>query len=107
MPKILIIVMQQRALWRLLLAAVVMAAPLSGCTSSVKTVIDDGYGPVLCTTVRESSPPQCDGGSPIEGWNWSNVTHEESNGVRWGNYSFTATRSGDTVTVVGSVEAVS
>lgn len=63
-------------------------------------VLDSGGGPVLCTTVMESYPPQCGAGSPaVLGWDWSAVEHEQSGSVRWGEYRFAGVREGGTVSL--------
>ncbi|WP_411732641.1 hypothetical protein [Paeniglutamicibacter sp.] len=63
-------------------------------------VLDNGTGPVYCTTVMESYPPQCGRDSPaVLGWDWSAVEHEQSQSVRWGEYSFQGVRGRDTITL--------
>ncbi|WP_254455950.1 hypothetical protein [Paeniglutamicibacter quisquiliarum] len=65
------------------------------------TVLDGGTGPVYCTTVMESFPPQCGADSPaVLGWDWSAVEHEQAQSVRWGEYSFQGVRGRDTITLV-------
>ena len=66
-------------------------------------VLDDGDGPVFCTTVMESDPPQCGADSPaVTGWDWAAVEHEESQTIRWGNYRFRGERDGNTISISGS-----
>ena len=63
-------------------------------------VLDNGNGPVFCTTVMESYPPQCGADSPaVLGWDWNSVDHEQSQSVRWGEYSFEGVRERDTITL--------
>ena len=66
-------------------------------------VLDDGDGPVFCTTVTESYPPPCGTDSPdISGWDWAAVEHEQSQTIRWGEYRFRGERVGDTISITGS-----
>ncbi len=66
-------------------------------------VLDDGDGPVLCTIVMESYPPQCPGDSPqVADWYWDGLSPEASQGIRWGTYRFDGVRDGDTVTRTGA-----
>lgn len=62
-------------------------------------VLDSGEGPVFCTIVMESYPPQCGDPHPVVGWDWAAVEHEQQQSVRWGSYRFTATSDGGTITV--------
>lgn len=86
-------------------AVVAVAALLAGCAPAslsgyggTFTILDDGTGPVLCDTLRESYPPQCDGVSVVE-WDWATWPHQEAEGVRWSEYSLTVTPEGDQVRV--------
>jgi hypothetical protein len=45
----------------------------------------------VCGAVMESMPPQCGGGTPIDGWDWGSVPHESSGMVRWGSYHLVVT----------------
>lgn len=63
------------------------------------TVIDAGDGPAFCHIVRESYPPQCGDPVPLLEWDRSAVTYTEASGVRFGDYSFTGTRVGDSIRV--------
>jgi hypothetical protein len=57
------------------------------------TIIDDGSGAELCLgVVWQLLPPACDGPF-IENWEWSDRSghHEESSGVRWGDFSVIGT----------------
>lgn len=63
-------------------------------------VLDNGAGPVFCTTVMESYPPQCGADSPaVLGWDWGAVEHEQSQSVRWGEYRFEGVRERATITL--------
>lgn len=71
------------------------------------TVLDDGDGPVLCTVVMESYPPQCPADSSrIAGWTWTGAP-EESQGIRWGVYRFDGVRDGGTIALRGAPEPMS
>lgn len=64
-------------------------------------VLDNGTGPVFCTTVMESYPPQCGHDSPsVLGWDWNAVGHERAQSVRWGEFRFQGVRGPDTITLV-------
>jgi hypothetical protein len=66
-------------------------------------VLDDGDGPVFCTTIMESYPPQCGADSPaLIGWDWAAVEHEQSQTIRWGEYRFAGERDGNTITISGT-----
>lgn len=68
-------------------------------------VLDNGSGPVYCTTVMESYPPQCGDDSPaVLGWDWNAVDHQQSQSVRWGEYSFQGVRERNTITLEGAAE---
>jgi hypothetical protein len=45
----------------------------------------------VCRGVEHSYPPQCGGGTPIDGWDWESVPHESSGPVRWGTYELVVT----------------
>lgn len=63
-------------------------------------VLDEGSGPVYCTTVMESYPPQCCHDSPaVLGWDRTVVGHEQSQSVRWGEYRFQGVRERETITL--------
>ena len=67
------------------------------------TVIDKGEGrPELCLGgVMESYPPQCSGGVPLIGWDWSDVEGEETSGqVSWGDYEITGRYDRKSLTVL-------
>jgi len=90
----------------LVLAALALLVALSGAAARefAGMVLDDGAGPVFCTTIMESYPPRCGGGSPaVLGWDWDAVEHEQSQAVRWGEYRFDGAQDGDTITVNGPV----
>jgi hypothetical protein len=55
------------------------------------TVIGTDHGAQVCGAVLESLPPQCGGGTPIDGWDWESVPHESSGPVRWGTYELVVT----------------
>ena len=61
----------------------------------IGTVIDDGE-PVICPgVVMTSLPPQC-AGVPVAGFDWETVTWgEESNGVRWADFTLVGTYDGE------------
>lgn len=57
------------------------------------TVLEsDEHGPMLCLGgIMESYPPQC-GDVPIDGWDWDEVSGEESaSGTTWGSYHVVGT----------------
>ena len=89
----------------LALAILALLIALSGpaAESFVGMVLDDGDGPVFCTTIMESYPPQCGGDSPaITGWDWAAVEHEQSQTIRWGAYRFSGDREGDAIPISSS-----
>jgi hypothetical protein len=45
----------------------------------------------VCAAVMDSMPPQCGGGTPIDGWDWGSVAHERAGSVRWGTYDMVVT----------------
>ena len=66
-------------------------------------VLDDGDGPVFCTTIMESYPPQCGADSPaVTGWEWAVIEHEQSQTIRWGEYRFGGERQGNTISISGA-----
>jgi hypothetical protein len=81
------------------LALLIALAPAAE-RSFAGMVLDNGNGPVFCTTVMESYPPQCGADSPaVLGWDWNSVEHEQSQSVRWGEYRFQGVRGRDTITL--------
>lgn len=58
------------------------------------------HGPALCLgVVLDSLPPQCDG-LAVEGWDWDDVTGEESRaGTTWGDFHVVGRYDGDSFTV--------
>jgi len=89
----------------LALAILALLIALSGPAeeSFAGMVLDDGDGPVFCTTIMESYPPQCGADSPaITGWDWAAVEHEQSQTIRWGEYRFRGEREGNTISISGS-----
>ena len=71
-------------------------------------VLDGGDGAELCLGgVAESLPPQCSGPKLI-GWDWADHDgyHEESGGVRWGEFKVTGTFDGTDVLVTDAVPAI-
>lgn len=74
-------------------------------TQGLVTVLDAGDGPMLCSAVADSYPPQCQG-TPITGWDWTaNSMHEEASGTRWGSFALTGTFDGTTLQVSDAVPA--
>lgn len=68
-------------------------------------VLDDGAGPVFCTTILESHPPQCGRDSPaVAGWEWDAVSHEQSQTSRWGSYRFAGVQDQGIITVTRTPE---
>lgn len=65
-------------------------------------VLESGSsGPDLCFSSMDSYPPQCGGGVPLVGWDWSEATgHESASGTRWGSYEVTGHWDGESLTVV-------
>ena len=66
------------------------------------TVLEEkGAEPVLCLgVVMGSVPPQC-GGPRIAGWDWDDVSGEESAaGTTWGDFEVTGLYDGDTLTLI-------
>lgn len=60
---------------------------------------DDEHGPQLCHNVLSSDPPRC-GGPDVVGWNWDDVSDEESSsGTTWGSYEVTGTWDGESLTL--------
>jgi hypothetical protein len=55
-------------------------------------VLESGeHGPELCSLVRSSDPPQCDG-PPVTGWDWDAVDDEQAaQGTTWGVWHLTGT----------------
>ncbi|WP_241994719.1 hypothetical protein [Cryobacterium levicorallinum] len=89
----------------LALAILALRIALSGPAeeSFAGMVLDDGDGPVFCTTIMESYPPQCGADSPaLTGWDWAAVEHEQSQTIRWGEYRFEGEREGNTISISGS-----
>ncbi|QXQ10808.1 hypothetical protein [Paeniglutamicibacter sp. Y32M11] len=87
----------------LVLAALALVTALSPAAERLFSgmVLDNGSGPVFCTTVMESYSPQCGRGSPsVHGWDWNDVAHEQSQATRWSEYSFTAVHEDHTIIVV-------
>lgn len=69
-------------------------------------VLDQGDGPVFCTVIMESYPPQCGGDALVVlGWDWDTAVHERSPSIRWGLYRFDGIRDGGTITVAGAPES--
>ena len=65
----------------LALALLALLIALSGPAeeSFAGMVLDDGNGPVYCTTFMESYPPRCGADSPaLTGWDWAAVEHDQS-----------------------------
>jgi hypothetical protein len=66
------------------------------------TVLESAdHGPQLCIGgVAESYPPQCTG-LPIIGWDWNDVTGEDSaSGTTWGEYHVVGTYDGTSFTLL-------
>lgn len=87
----------------LVLAALALVTALSHAAERLFSgmVLDNGNGPIFCTTVMESYPPQCGRGSPsVHGWDWNDVAHEQFQSTRWGEYSFTGVHEDHTIIVV-------
>ncbi|MFI8414496.1 hypothetical protein ACIGB6_18740 [Paeniglutamicibacter gangotriensis] len=84
----------------LVLAVLALFIALSPVTERAFTgmVLGNGAGEVFCTSVMESYPPQCGADSPaVLGWDWGTVEHEQSQSIRWGEYSFDGVRGHDTI----------
>lgn len=63
-------------------------------------VLDTGDGPVFCTVIMESYPPQCGDRSPsVAGWDWDAVAHDQQDAVRWGTYRLEGVLDAGTLTV--------
>lgn len=86
----------------LVLAVLALLIALSPVAERAFTgmVLGNGAGEVFCTSIMESYPPQCGAGSPaVLGWDWGAVEHEQSQSIRWGEYSFDGVRGHDTITL--------
>lgn len=95
-------VMTPVALVLAVLALLIALAPAAE-KSFAGMVLDNGTGPVFCTTVMESYPPQCGIDSPaVLGWDWNAVEHEQSQSIRWGEYGFQGVRGRDTITLTNA-----
>lgn len=66
-------------------------------------VLDRGDGPVFCTVMLTSLPPQCGNPTPLANWDWNATEFDEAQGSRWGEYRFLGTQTGDAITVDGPV----
>lgn len=66
-------------------------------------VLDSGDGPVFCTVILESYPPQCGNPTPVTDWDWFAADFDEAEGTQWGEYRFTGTVANGTITVDGPV----
>jgi hypothetical protein len=92
-------VMTPVALVLAVLALLIALSP-TPARSFAGMVLDNGTGPVFCTTVMESFPPQCGADSPaVLGWDWNALEHEQSQSIRWGEYRFEGVRGRDTITL--------
>jgi hypothetical protein len=69
-------------------------------------VLDNGQGggPVFCTAVMESFPPQCGDPVPVDGWSWGGLEHWDEQGQRWGDYRFDGVLEGGRVTPTGEIQ---
>jgi hypothetical protein len=75
-------------------------APDGGCAA---LVVYKGSGRVYCPTVWAPSPPHGGHDSPaVLGWDWNAVDHQQSQSVRWGEYSFQGVRGRGTITLEGT-----
>ena len=91
----------------LVLALLALAIALSGGAKTFSgTVLDDGSGPVFCTVILTSYPPQCGDPTPVTGWDWGAVEHESAESVRWGDYTFTGVEKHRVITVTGEVASI-
>ncbi|WP_367640365.1 hypothetical protein [Microbacterium sp. SYP-A9085] len=90
----------------LVLAALALVVALVGPVRAFTgMVLDTGDGPVFCTIVMDSYPPQCGDPRPVAGWDWDAVDHNHSGATRWGDYRFSGVLEGGVVTLVGEVAA--
>jgi hypothetical protein len=84
-------------------AALVVAAALAGCADTTQTyeritVLEGGDGlALLCLEgTGGGEPPTCSDDNPtIMGWDWIGLEHQESGGVRWGEFRIVGEQYGD------------
>lgn len=72
----------------ILALVVALYAPEARTFSGMVLDHGTGRGPVFCTVVMESFPPQCGDPTPVADWSWEGLEHWDEQGQRWGDYTF-------------------